>query len=462
MKTYLALTIGPIYKTLSTAKKTRELWGGSYLFSYIMKQIILQFKTREFIVPYVKDETIFDASNEVGLFHDRFIFEAENGDYEDLKSVVDEVLISLSSDMKIELAFLKSYLQINIVEKEIKEDDKETNPILRLTPYLDTAELFYTIGQYSENPLTKVLQGGNLFLARDAFGDTKSFPSLPEIALHDMMTPQIKSLINRDDELSIYEKIESKNYHKYYAIVHADGDSMGKVVENLKSKEDFQDFSKRLFEYCRGSHKIIKKFGGETIFAGGDDLLFFAPVVSGSRTVFELCDDISNDFNERFKGTEATLSFGVAIQYHKFPLYEALEVSRGLLFADAKRGKKNSIAFSITKHSGQSFKAIIHKGDRELYENFKLFSSNIGGGEGMDNFLHSLHHKIDSNRETLAQIANSKQMLQNFFDNYFNESGHDVYREFFEQLVDFIMASNSLDDVYATLKFIKFIQGDSV
>jgi len=48
--TYIALTIGPIYKTLSSAKKTRELWGGSYLFSYIMKQIILEFKEREFVV----------------------------------------------------------------------------------------------------------------------------------------------------------------------------------------------------------------------------------------------------------------------------------------------------------------------------------------------------------------------------------------------------------------------------
>ncbi len=41
---YIALTIGPIYKTLSSAKKTRELWGGSYIFSYIMKQIISEFK----------------------------------------------------------------------------------------------------------------------------------------------------------------------------------------------------------------------------------------------------------------------------------------------------------------------------------------------------------------------------------------------------------------------------------
>ena len=41
MKTYFALTIGPIYKTLSQAQKTREFWGSSYMFSWIMREIIV-------------------------------------------------------------------------------------------------------------------------------------------------------------------------------------------------------------------------------------------------------------------------------------------------------------------------------------------------------------------------------------------------------------------------------------
>jgi len=190
--------------------------------------------------------------------------------------------------------------------------------------------------------------------------------------------------------------------------------------------------------------------------------------VSGEKTIFTLCDEISNDFNKEFEGTEATLSFGVAIQYHKYPLYEALEKSRSLLFADAKSGKKNNIAFSVTKHSGQTFKALIHKGEKELYENFKLFSSNISGGDDIDNFLHSIHHKIESNRVVLARISDNKEKLQNFFDNYFNKEVHDEeYREFFEQLVEFMLEAyknenreRALDVIYSTLRFIKFVQGD--
>ena len=467
--TYLALTIGPIYKTLKDAKKTRELWGGSYIFSYIMKKIIEEFRDREFIVPYIKDKSIFEGGKEIGLFHDRFIFEAQNGDREKLEKRVDEVLYYLAKNTKIDYDFLKSYFQISIVQKELKDG---ANPILEMTPYLDTAELFIEVAQYTENRLTKMLRGDNSFLTKEAFGEKKSFPSLPEIAMSDISKEiNIKNLLKKDDELKVYERDEVKPhlkpYHKYYAIVHADGDSMGKVVSSLKNRDDFQNFSKKLFEYGQESHKLIKSFGGETIFAGGDDLLFFAPIVSGDKTIFELCDDISKDFDNSFKGTEATLSFGISMQYYKFPLYEALENSRGLLFGDAKSGEKNSIAFSVTKHSGQTFKATIHK-KGELYENFELFSSNLKGGDDIDNFLHSIHYKIESNKLLLKEIAHDKNQLKNFFDNYFNESVHNDYKEFFEQLVEFIYESyrvakegkNPLDIVYATLRFIKFVQGD--
>ncbi|HHB94146.1 MAG TPA: hypothetical protein ENK88_03285, partial [Campylobacterales bacterium] len=119
--TYLALTIGPIYKTLSNAKKTRELWGGSYIFSYIMRKIVEQLQDREFIVPYIKDKSIFQSGKDVGLFHDRFIFEAIDGDTkESLQKIVNSVLSQLSKDTKIDENFIKEYFQIYIVQKELE------------------------------------------------------------------------------------------------------------------------------------------------------------------------------------------------------------------------------------------------------------------------------------------------------------------------------------------------------
>ncbi len=475
---YIALTIGPIYKTLKNAKKTRELWGGSYIFSYIMKNLIEEFKDREFIVPYIKDKTIFDKGNEVGLFHDRFIFKAKDKDLEKLKNRIAEVIHFLSKDSSIDEKFLKNYFQINYIEKELKESD---NPILKLSPYLDTKELFFETFQYKKNKLQLFLKDrlNNSFLVKDAFGKSRiSFPSLPEIAMYDLKDKiDIKKYINSDDELNIYKKEEIKKllkrYHKYIAIVQADGDNMGKVVEQLKSQEDFNEFSKKLFEFCKKSHQTIKKYGGQTIFAGGDDLLFFAPVVSKDKTIFNLCDELSKIFSEKFENyntkPKPSLSFGVSITYNKFPLYEALESARGLLFAKAKSGNKNAIAFKVIKHSGQEFGTTIPKGLKEVYDNFIVFTSNINGSEDMDNFLHSIHHKIDTYKDIINLIGKDKNKVANFFENYFNEQEHKAYKSFFKALTDFIVAvykeeairkEEKLNLIYGSLRFVKFIKGD--
>lgn len=458
-KTYIGLTIGPIYKTLKNAKKTRELWGGSYIFSFVMKEIIFHLKERTFIVPFIKDATVFQSGKEVGLFHDRFIFESLPNDKVKLENIIQEVFKALSQKTSLSMKFLNTYFQVNFIELEL---DAEANAILELSPYLDSIELFYEVGNYEDNELSKMLKGNNSFLTKEAFGEKKSFPSLPEIALHDIMNETLRNQINsQKDEIDIYENIKNlKPYHKYIAIVHADGDSMSEVI---KDTAKLKKTSENLFNYCTNSHKLIQEFGGETIFAGGDDLLFFAPVLSHGKTIFELLDAISQDFDAKFEH-KATLSLGVSITYYKFPLYEALQKSRDLLEIHAKekelpkeKRKKNNIAYEVVKHSGQTFGSVVHKGT-DAYVNFLSFVSIEKSLD--DNFLHSLHHKIDLHKITLEAIKNDKKKLNNFFKNYFNEAGHEEYREFFSKLIEYMVATKNIEEIYTTLRFIKFIKGD--
>ena len=427
---YIALTIGPIYKTLKNAKKPKDLFASSYIFSYIMKNIIKEFKDRTFITPYIKDESIFDENSPVGLFHDRFIFESIDGDLSKLEMIIINVCNDIASQLGLEHLQVKEYLQINYFEKEL---DNSKNPILELTPYLDTKELFFQISQ--DETFAKSL--------RRKKGDDDNFLTAGK---------------------NIIDDLKKLSHNNYYCVVHADGDNMSKAIED---KNKIENVSKNLFEYCKESNKLIKDFGGQTIYAGGDDLLFFAPVLNKdkNKTIFELCEKISNIFNTKIPS--ATLSFGISINYVKFPLYEAVENSRELLFAKAKNDQRNNIAFNVTKHSGQSFETIINKSNKEVYDNFLVFTSNIKGGEDMDNFLHSIHHKIDTYKTTINLIANNKEKLQNFFDNYFNESIHKEYKSFFESLIDFIYVvyqdktiKNKLELIYATLRFVKFVQGD--
>ena len=427
---YIALTIGPIYKTLKNAKKPKDLFASSYIFSYIMKNIIKEFKDRTFITPYIKDGSIFDENSPVGLFHDRFIFESIDGDLSKLEMIIINVCNDIASQLGLEHHQVKEYLQIHYFEKEL---DNSKNPILELTPYLDTKELFFQISQ--DETFAKSL--------RRKKGDDDNFLTAGK---------------------NIIDDLKKLSHNNYYCVVHADGDNMSKAIED---KNKIENVSKNLFEYCKESNKLIKDFGGQTIYAGGDDLLFFAPVLNKdkNKTIFELCEKISNIFNTKIPS--ATLSFGISINYVKFPLYEAVENSRELLFAKAKNDQRNNIAFNVTKHSGQSFETIINKSNKEVYDNFLVFTSNIKGGEDMDNFLHSIHHKIDTYKTTINLIANNKEKLQNFFDNYFNESIHKEYKSFFESLIDFIYVvyqdktiKNKLELIYATLRFVKFVQVD--
>lgn len=429
---YIALTVGPIYKTLANAKKPKELFASSYIFSYFMRKIIKEFKDREFITPYIKDESIFDEDSPVGLFHDRFIFKSNENDIYKLKSVIADTIKEIAHKLDIKSSSVEEYLQINYIQKDIVE---EKNPIIELTPYLDTQELFFQTTQ--DESFKKAL--------RRKKGDDDNFLT---------------------DGKNIVDDLKQLSHNNYYCVVHADGDNMSKTIAD---KNKIEDVSKSLFEYCKKSNTLIKEFGGQTIFAGGDDLLFFAPIVSkdSSKTIFELCDDISNDFSSKI--SDATLSFGISVNYVKYPLYEAVENSRELLFEKAKNEHKNNIAFRVTKHSGQTFETIIHKGNREVYDNFLIFSSNIKSGKDMDNFLHSIHHKIDTYKTTIDLIANDKQRIKNFFDNYFNKDIHEEYQGFFTALIDFIYEvyqdnsiknDEKLNIVYATLRFIKFVQGD--
>ena len=310
----------------------------------------------------------------------------------------------------------------------------EDNPILKITPYLDTSELFYQTTQ--DNSFADKL--------RRKKGDKDNFLT---------------------DGKNIIDDLKKLSFSNYFCVVHADGDNMGRAISD---KAKIEDVSRNLFEYCQKSDKFIKDFGGQTIFAGGDDLLFFAPVVSKKtgETIFQLCDTIGEDFKNRFNGI-STLSFGITVNYIKYPLYEALENSRELLFNKAKNSQRDNIAFKVTKHSGQSFETIIHKGNDKVYKKFLDFVSNIAKKEDNHNFLHSLHHKIDTYKTTLELIADDRERLENFFANYFNEDEHKQYKEFFETLIDFIYEvfqdktiEKKLDLIYATLRFVKFVKGD--
>lgn len=205
MKYYLGLTIGPIVKTLLSASKTRHLWAASYSFSYLMKEIAKAFDeqhpgrvwlkpalgdaARQAFLPAV-DRTNIDLKNTgAGIFPDHLIMESlKEEDLVDLQRIAMEVIDDYANAVAKRIKkgeqevrdYCRRYFQIHIVRKQIS---KNQNPILAVSNLLHTVERVQQFAPEKRDFLDDLFNWVNhSFLTEDAFGQSHSFDSIPEIA----------------------------------------------------------------------------------------------------------------------------------------------------------------------------------------------------------------------------------------------------------------------------------------
>jgi CRISPR-associated protein Cmr2 len=507
MTKYIGATIGPIVDTISRAKKTRSVWRASYMFSYIMKKIIWKLKQDsrvELILPYSKDDSIYIESQKAGLFHDRLIIEVKKDfKLKDLVEIKDSVFEEFAKntlkdnlDKKTKEEFIKyldTYINFYAIEKEL---DLKDNVILEISKYLDVMELqpqicFMQFEEKKDYLFDFINDVNNDFLEKDAFEERYEIKSLPEIAFTDIYEKSLEDIkknidkeINRgkkdenypDDEecYKIFKErmsSELKKHHKYYAVVRADGDGIGGIIKELKVKEDYQNFSNILFEFAKEAVEEIEIYGGLPIFAGGDDLLFFAPIVNSScneyKNIFELTTALSNIFEEKLsdlKGKtnkKGTLSFGITINYYKYPLYEAYNNSATLLFGKAKKYKgKNATAVRLLKGGNKPIEFILSKTEKEKFQEFlKIFNYDDKDKKLIKGVIYTLENQI----ELLKLIQNDEEKLTNFFINNFKKDIHTDKTQInglvseINEILQLVISYGKSEKIEVLLKLLRFL-----
>lgn len=156
----------------------------------------------------------------------------------------------------------------------------------------------------------------------------------------------------------LYEAIGSRP-EPYYAILHADGDRMGKVIDNLAARgiEAHQQFSRSLDSFAAGVRTIVEgpAYRGALVYAGGDDVLAFVPLDTALACARELAQRFAAALSaytaiDGDKTIAPTLSVGIAIVHHIEPLSAALDLARQAEKA-AKRSR-NALAIILSKRSG--------------------------------------------------------------------------------------------------------------
>jgi CRISPR-associated protein Cmr2 len=559
---YFAVSLGPIYNTIKQARKTRELWVASYLFSFLMKQLNEHLgadagcRVLSPVAP-PPEQALYGA----GVFPDRMYGAMESDNRQHLTNAIASAIADVRTATEgygapagfrgdhgrfagdvISEAFWEKYFRIVHVVVPAKDyEETDANLLFDLNERLDSLELqprFFAeepnangLSYLLEHPYrTRLAKEGLPRLEKGAYRalthdikDLERFPSTAEVGslqLHQIAPAAYAALLKEAEHQVTAERTESKKhqeenddqagenddilrrfyalidnpraklsedvltahpeaagqltelhdsaqpYHKYYCIVHADGDNFGNTIKELGSDtKAVAAFSAKLTDYAVRVVDTINDYGGKPVYVGGDDLLFLAPVVSNvkgqARTVFDLIAHLDQDFAtlnlgaDLPKAKQPTMSYGLTVSYYKFPLFEALQLSYEQLFYRAKKtswqrqGIKNTVAFRLLKHSGSYFEGLLHKPLLGHFNNelARAFISPLVSSSSSPNqkakFLSSFAFKLRELEDLLVETTNGatsysppqpnqppppEDNVDYFFENYFNEPLHRRYK----------------------------------
>lgn len=491
---YVGITIGPIFKTIGEAISPAGLWFGSYFFSTVTKKLCEKLVE----IPNVKIFSPFYDSNSnqnpqedgIGRYHDRILFSVDGN------TVTEEKLQKIISAVKKEMAgkfgkfnsgqienFINNYLRIDFVilnEETINEiigkSGKAGNNIaIILNDALDALELMAAgKGRTDMNLFASFFAGKkgnrNIYIKKSKlFTDTK--PNSQLVIKHPDRDSDLKAI----EDIALSRKKEENSSDgspsgevaptrsEYYAVVNSDGDKVGtllralcKDVEISEQSDRINSFSRACLDYAGEAAKLVGDYGGMTIYAGGDDLLFIAPV----QSLFSLCSELDEMFKKTLKkGLEevnlpdddinVSLSFGIAIQYVKYPLYEALERARVQLYkAKESCGKRsngseisggNRLGIELVKHSGKTVQLMVENEKLEAIDNLIKYRATTND-QALESVLYNLQDTEIIFKLLFEKTAQNVFYFQEYkmrFLNNFNNPNQLDYHDYLENIAEF-------------------------
>jgi CRISPR-associated protein Cmr2 len=536
-KSYLAITIGPIYKTMQYARKTRELWCVSFTFSRLMKYLVDALAGHGSLIS--PGNVVKQPLHGAGVYPDRCYIELKTGflNSNEIEKIKELAFLSFSNETGIENGL--DYYQVYFAQAELNK-----NPVGELNKILDALELqqkyipkeILNWEEYwnNSNPtktkgffqkLYKIGYDAKDILPTLIINDSeriRRFMSIPEISTNELAKKDkkryweklgyqgietdkgelrfknlAKAEIEDDDKIirAIKEAFPDDFLfrHKYFSIVQADGDNVGKLIKAIEnSNGDLSAFSLALNQFAEHASEMLVQYGAFPVYMGGDDLLFFAPLANNNLTdnfgyrqanpahgsifgnnLFFLLSKLNEEFKNKLKPVTSqftdlppvSLSYGVMVGYYKHPMSEILNDAYDLLNETAKKNPgKNYIAMKVQKHSGQSFEFGFTQ-EGELYECFLKLS--VESKDKDPGFLNSVMYKLDDQRLVIQTVAGSRSRIKLFFDENYNEAIHDNFKPFFEALeiliaevfdkYNFLKLEDKMNKIYGALRFVQFL-----
>ncbi|MFB3764602.1 MAG: type III-B CRISPR-associated protein Cas10/Cmr2 [Methanotrichaceae archaeon] len=211
---------------------------------------------------------------------------------------------------------------------------------------------------------------------------------------------------------------------RYYAILIADGDRMGKLIAARKTSKEHHDFSAKLAKFAKIARNVVEKNHGCMVYSGGDDVLAFLPLdycLQVARKLHDIFGNLLKSYLDE-EGNCATLSVGIAIGHSMEPLEDILSFGKEAEKA-AKKGSKssnlnderNGLAVHIHPRSGapikvgEQWKPKDKKGlDKRLLNWAEMHSNNLLP----DSIAYEMHELAEDYRDWGTSSNDEKEKLR--------------------------------------------------
>lgn len=143
----------------------------------------------------------------------------------------------------------------------------------------------------------------------------------------------------------------------YYAVLQADGDNMGHLLDKVgevRGIRGHKDVARALDAFSIKSRFIVESHSGSLLYAGGDDVLALLPL----HTAFGCARQLKCVFVENLQpfapesGQKPTLSVGLGIAHHLDEMADARGLAKAAESAAKGHPGKNALAIIVQKRGG--------------------------------------------------------------------------------------------------------------
>lgn len=523
--------IGPVQDFIATARRSHDLWYGSWLLSELAKTVALEVARYNgndpscLIFPALEGDSLeqlkpdFSAPNKVvavvscnpvelsyavkGSVHRRLDelsgvvfgnikgFEREvaaqqvqdfieffwasyplNGNYKQARDFAEAILSARkatrdfsrvnwgSSEPKCSLDGCRESVINEKVYNQMSDNMLYKNYRMQRGEYLcgvcllkrlgkrGSEEYFYSTSHVAALPLLERLSGQHRPLVEEYFGKLKEL-GIPPGDLetvrppHPVFGPRDGHLLYEERFREFFfqdkEKIQAaqkalreflkkafddKKPQPYYALLLADGDHMGKVIDAQKTPQKHRELSRIQSGFALVARRIVRENKGSLVYSGGDDVLALVPL----HKVLDCACRLSKTFRERLAGFKVedggkeiapALSVGIAVAHHLEALSDVLELARRAEKAAKSVPGKNALAVTLSKRSGseRTVKGTWGDLDRQLKWLINLHrNEDVPDGAAYE--LHDLAGRLDTRDKALkdtlqeAACAEAKRILR--------------------------------------------------